>query len=82
MKKERKPYGHYKKQSDFIVNKADPAIKAKITHWDYFYVERHTGFLMDNAFTATFLNPNSEGWKITIAHCSDIGAEGRLWDWV
>ena len=81
MKKERKPYGFYQKQSDFIVKKDDPTIKAKITHWDYFYVERSTGYTQDNSFTATLLTPTPEGHRVMTTHCSHVTDADGYWEW-
>ena len=44
-----------------IIKRKSDGILARITHWHHFYVNRATGFIIDEAFTYKVINGEEEG---------------------
>ena len=73
MNLDKKPVGHYKQKADIIIDKVTNQ-RYSITHWDHFHVNRMTGSVMDNAFTATRVDEKKNNPALgVVASCTAIG---------
>ena len=72
---------NFEQKSKIIKNKKNPDVKAKITHWDHFHVNRSTGMTWNNVFTASLLAPFNDipSGQSFIAPCDAVGEDN---DWV